>query len=117
MMRTIMQGKSGKPAYRLYLLAAVWAASAVLMALFILTGNRAGAGASGSDGLALAQQAGGLQSGDRPLQATPTDTPTATPTSCILNYNYTLSSGATVVPGTTDIGNHCDDCTTNITLP
>ena len=27
------------------------------------------------------------------------------------------SNGATFVSGTTDIGNHCDDCTTLITLP
>ena len=32
---------------------------------------------------------------------------------------FSLSSahGVSIVPGTTDIGNHCDDCTTNIALP
>jgi hypothetical protein len=32
--------------------------------------------------------------------------------------NYVVATAtATIAPGTTDIGNHCDDCTTNITLP
>src|SRR5437016_9327288 len=30
---------------------------------------------------------------------------------CASGYSYATSSG-TIVPGTTDIGNHCDDCTT-----
>src|SRR2546423_370112 len=33
------------------------------------------------------------------------------------NYTVTSSTGASIVPGDTDIGNHCDDCTTGITLP
>ncbi|MDQ6782642.1 MAG: hypothetical protein M3063_04190, partial [Actinomycetota bacterium] len=33
------------------------------------------------------------------------------------NYAVTSSTGAAIVPGTTDVGNHCDDCTTAITLP
>lgn len=32
-------------------------------------------------------------------------------------YNLTQSTGNAIVPGTTDTGNHCDDCTTAITLP
>ena len=33
-------------------------------------------------------------------------------------YTVTVSSGAVIVPGTTDVGNHCDDCLTNdIALP
>jgi hypothetical protein len=32
-------------------------------------------------------------------------------------YTLTQSSGNSIVPGTTDIGNHGDDVTTNITLP
>ena len=32
-------------------------------------------------------------------------------------YTITQSSGGTIVPGTTDIGNHCDDCGTSITIP
>src|SRR5256886_3668620 len=35
----------------------------------------------------------------------------------IPNYTITSSTGAEIVPGDTDIGNHCDDCTTGITLP
>jgi hypothetical protein len=32
--------------------------------------------------------------------------------------NYTISTSAgSVVPGTTDIGNHCDDCVTTVALP
>jgi subtilisin family serine protease len=53
---------------------------------------------------------------------TPTDTgtpPTSTPTPCGPNgnYIYSVSTGATIVPGTTDTGNHCDDCDTVVTLP
>jgi hypothetical protein len=44
--------------------------------------------------------------------ATNTPTPTATPT----NYVIVQSTG-TIVPGTTDTGNHCDDCTTLVRLP
>ncbi|HST03873.1 MAG TPA: S-layer homology domain-containing protein [Chloroflexia bacterium] len=41
---------------------------------------------------------------------------TATPTACPTGYNYAVGSG-TIVPGTTDTGNHCDDCSTSVTLP
>jgi hypothetical protein len=34
-----------------------------------------------------------------------------------VDYVTNTSTGASIVPGTTDIGNHCDDCTTTITLP
>src|SRR5262249_59777665 len=51
---------------------------------------------------------------------TPTATATATPTptgTCMPNdYTITTTTG-TIVPGTTDTGNHCDDCITAITLP
>jgi hypothetical protein len=33
------------------------------------------------------------------------------------DYVVTTFTGASIVPGNTDIGNHCDDCTTGITLP
>ena len=42
-------------------------------------------------------------------------TPTATP-SCTPGYTTATSTG-TITAGGTDIGNHCDDCTTDITLP
>jgi hypothetical protein len=45
---------------------------------------------------------------------TATRTPSATPTPC--GYDFTTAT-ATIVPGTQDIGNHCDDCVTHITLP
>src|SRR4051794_3184071 len=41
-------------------------------------------------------------------------TPTAT-TTCSLPYTVITSTG-TIEPGTQDIGNHCDDCNTAITL-
>ena len=42
---------------------------------------------------------------------TPTPTPACTP-------GYTTATGSgTITPGGTDIGNHCDDCTTDIVLP
>src|SRR6476659_5601494 len=46
---------------------------------------------------------------------TPTPTATATP-SCTPNYTFTTGTG-TIVPGVTDTTNHCDDCTTVISLP
>jgi hypothetical protein len=54
-------------------------------------------------------------------QPTRTNTPippTPTPI-CGLNGDYVLtqSTGASIVPGTTDIGNHCDDCDTTLALP
>ncbi len=50
---------------------------------------------------------------------TPTSTPTPIPT-CPPNPNpnYVIAVGTGVaVPGTVDIGSHCDDCTTYLTLP
>lgn len=49
---------------------------------------------------------------------TPTSTNTPIP-NCGPNGNYTanISTNATIVPGTTDIGNHTDDGTTLVTLP
>src|SRR4029077_3170280 len=48
---------------------------------------------------------------------TPTPTPTASPTAtCQVTYTTATGSG-TITPGGTDIGNHCDDCNTPITLP
>ena len=32
-------------------------------------------------------------------------------------YGITSATGQPIIPGTADIGNHCDDCTTPITLP
>lgn len=46
---------------------------------------------------------------------TPTYTRTSTPTPC--NYDITASSGATIVPGTSMLNNHCDDCVTTVPLP
>jgi hypothetical protein len=48
---------------------------------------------------------------------TPTPTPTASPTpTCPTGYSTQVSTG-TLTGGGTDIGNHCDDCYTQIDLP
>ena len=47
---------------------------------------------------------------------TPTPTSTSTPTPCIGPYVINQISGS-IVPGTTDIGNHGDDTVTTIALP
>lgn len=51
--------------------------------------------------------------------ATETSTNMPTPPPCGLGSNYVISTsrGATIVPGKNDIGNHCLDCLTTITLP
>ncbi|MFL5732390.1 MAG: hypothetical protein ACJ78Q_04245, partial [Chloroflexia bacterium] len=70
---------------------------------------------------ANAQPAYGSKGPQVPLDtSTPTSTssPTASPTcSTTSNYFFVPTSGATVEPGIYDIGNHCDDCVTAITLP
>jgi hypothetical protein len=48
--------------------------------------------------------------------ASPTPTATATATPCQTGYTTATSTG-TITAGGTDVGNHCDDCTTDITLP
>src|SRR5947199_5440627 len=48
--------------------------------------------------------------------ASPTPTNTPTPTPCVSQY-VVSQIGGSIVPGTTDIGNHCDDCTTTVALP
>jgi hypothetical protein len=50
-----------------------------------------------------------------PCPVGPTPTPTPTPGPCE-SCNFTVGTG-TFVPGVTDIGSHCDDCGTPITLP
>jgi hypothetical protein len=48
---------------------------------------------------------------------TPTGTPSPTATAtCTVGYTTDTASG-TVTPGGTDIGNHCDDCFTQVDLP
>lgn len=36
---------------------------------------------------------------------------------CVIGYTCAVTPGATIVPGTTDTGNHTDDGVTNVTLP
>ena len=48
--------------------------------------------------------------------ASPTPTSTPTPTPCVGQYVVTQIAG-TIVPGTTDIGNHTDDTITTVALP
>src|SRR5262249_55940698 len=47
---------------------------------------------------------------------TPTVTPTVTPV-CTPSYTFSLFTGESGYPGLTDIGNHCNDCGTQISLP
>jgi len=49
--------------------------------------------------------------------AEPTDTPLPSSTPMPLAYSIGLSRNATIVPGTDDTGNHCDDCSTSLSLP
>jgi len=49
------------------------------------------------------------------IMSRPTDT-VSVPTGEICTYMITAGTG-TIFPGTTDTGNHCDDCTTSIALP
>jgi hypothetical protein len=46
---------------------------------------------------------------------TPTPPPTPTPNICC--QHLTTSGTGTIVPGTVDIGNHCDNCLTLVTFP
>jgi hypothetical protein len=64
---------------------------------------------------------GAVPTSTRTRTSTPTSTAvgaTPTPTACsIANYSYSVNTGATIVPGTTDTGNHTDDGSTVLSLP
>jgi subtilisin family serine protease len=47
---------------------------------------------------------------------TPTHTATPSPTVCVSNYVISTAT-ATIIPGVQDTGNHCDDCTTDVSFP
>src|ERR1051326_5118325 len=47
---------------------------------------------------------------------TPCPTPTATTGACT-TYTTSTTTGNTITAGTTDTGNHCDDCSTAVALP
>ena len=34
-----------------------------------------------------------------------------------IGYSTNTQTGQSIIPGTTDLGNHCDDCSTAITRP
>jgi hypothetical protein len=51
------------------------------------------------------------------LTATPSRTATPSPTVCGGGQYLLVAATGTVVPGTVDVGNHCDDCATLINLP
>jgi hypothetical protein len=57
-----------------------------------------------------------VQPGPSPT-ASPTPTATATPTPCVAGTYTVIQIDDSIVPGTTDIGNHCDACVTNVALP
>ncbi|MEO8285074.1 MAG: S-layer homology domain-containing protein [Chloroflexota bacterium] len=48
---------------------------------------------------------------------TATQTPAATATVCVQTYQVMTSTGASLIGATNDIGNHCDDCLTQVDLP
>ena len=48
---------------------------------------------------------------------TPTGTPSPTPTATCASGYTTATTTGTITAGGTDIGNHCDDCNTDIVLP
>jgi hypothetical protein len=61
---------------------------------------------------------GPVASGVVGATSTPTTIPTATATTCPTGAGYVITtSPATIITATTDIGNHCNDCTTTIGLP
>src|SRR6266480_5274523 len=49
--------------------------------------------------------------------AIPAQARESAPTGVVCSDYVTSTSTDTIVPGDTDTGNHCDDCTTPITLP
>src|SRR5215210_1387717 len=57
-----------------------------------------------------------LQVSAHPLEAPLLQGPTATPTPLDCSYSA-VEATATIVPGTIDIDNHCDDCISTISLP
>ncbi|HET9493032.1 MAG TPA: S-layer homology domain-containing protein [Chloroflexia bacterium] len=79
-----------------------------------------------SDGMAVGYETGGgdtlyierFTSACPPPTGTPTATRTGTATATSTPNSYVVIPGtATVVPGTIDIGNHCDNCTSDLILP
>jgi len=65
--------------------------------------------------------AGGTVNGQVGLYASPDGTTFRTPTSTVVptcgpSYNIVQSTGS-VISGTTDLGSHCDDCTTAVSFP
>jgi len=64
------------------------------------------AGAACLPGFSLASAIGVQESDGPPPPAPPQP-----------SYTIATASGQSLIPGTTDIGNHCDDCTTPVALP
>src|SRR3712207_499283 len=62
---------------------------------------------------APAQASDSSLSAGKQLGAGATSTPDPT---CDPDYTVAVSTG-TIVPGTTDLGNHCDNCTTPLNIP
>ena len=54
---------------------------------------------------------------DRTIADAAPQTPISPAVTTCGNYVVSSEAGAVISPGTTDTGNHCDDCTTPITLP
>src|SRR5438128_1625055 len=92
--------------YTLLLPAVVASLAALVLAL---SPQHATARASGS---AQAQQSSASQAATRSAPASATAAATSTPAGCTpdVNFSYASSTGAVLVPGTTDTGNHCELC-------
>src|SRR5438552_5835323 len=66
---------------------------------------------------ALAQRSLAKQGPAKPAAIPAQATPSSAPEGVVCSDYTTSTSTDTIVPGDTDTGNHCDDCTTPITFP
>src|SRR5437899_2184196 len=92
---------------RLFPLAALLA----LLAVVCLAGVASARSQAAPPAISSHQETGKMDA--KPEQAL--DTATPTPSTC--NQYVISQSTGTIQPGTTDTGNHCDDCVTTIQLP
>src|SRR5438552_3609177 len=66
---------------------------------------------------ALAQRSVAKQGPAKPAAIPAQAPPSSAPEGVVCSDYTTSTSTDTIVPGDTDTGNHCDDCTTPITFP
>src|SRR4051794_35587881 len=89
-----------------------WLSLAVLVALVCVGLAASNTLAAPTSGAPTGKPAAGQPSSDKTDKVAP-----SSPLTCTNDYLITSSTGASIVPGTTDIGNHTDDGTTAIVLP